>query len=153
MIKNYDGRTIVSDMIDGCGDVVKKPVAIKAIRAVCKYFGGQLLYIPRNKTSGATTGELLGCICDAVGYGDGEKILEKLMALYGGTQIYVPMEKGAFRSIIAREIYERYDNNNESIRDLCRDYQMSFTQVYRLWVEGRANKAQMQFEFEGGKNK
>ncbi|MDR3249397.1 MAG: hypothetical protein LBT39_11500 [Treponema sp.] len=150
MLKNYDGRTIVSDMIDGCSDVVKKPVAITAVRAVCKYFGGQLLYIPMNKTSGGTTGELLGCICDAVG-NDGEKILGKLMALYGGTQIYVPMEKGAFRSIIAQEIYERYNGNNESIRDLCREYQMSFTQVYRLWVEGRDNKVQMQFEFEGSK--
>jgi Mor family transcriptional regulator len=153
MIKNYDGRTIASDMIDGCGDVVKMPVAVKAIRAVCKYFGGQLLYIPLNKTSGGTTGELRGCICDAVGDNDGEKILGKLMALFGGTQIYVPMEKGAFRSIIAREVYEGYDGEKKTIRDLCREYQMSFTQVYRLWVEGRDNKAQIHFEFEDEKTK
>jgi len=147
--KAYDGRTVIADMVEGCTGLVEHSVAIKAMRAVCHYFGGQLIYIPMTKTTGNTTGELRGVLADAVGDGDGEKILEKIMALFGGAQLYIPMERGAFRDIIAREIFERYDNNKAKIRDLCREYNMSFAQVYRLWGEGQESKLQGEFEFEG----
>jgi Mor family transcriptional regulator len=145
--KPYDGRTVIADMIEGCAGLVEKTVAIKAMRAVCRYFGGQLIYIPAAKTTGDTTRELRGVLVDEVGDTSGEKILDKIMALFGGFQIYIPMEKGAFREIIAREIYERYDNDKEKIRDLCREYGMSFVQVYRLWAEGRDSKKQMFLDF------
>ena len=147
----YDGRTVIADMIEGCTGLVGKPVAVKAMRAVCRYFGGQLIYIPVTKTTGDTTGELRGVLVDAVGDAAGEKILDKIMSLFGGVQIYIPMEKGAFRDIIAGEIFERYDNDKKKVRDLCREYGISFAQVYRLWIEGRDNKKQMELEFEGVK--
>ena len=149
--KAYDGRTIIADMVEACTPLVEKPIAISALRAVCRYFGGQLIYIPANKTTGDTTKELWGVLADSVGDGAAEKILEKIMTLFGGLQIYIPMERGAFRDIIAREIYERYDGSQEKIRDLCREYNMSFSQVYRLWAEGRNNKKQMVFSFEENK--
>jgi len=144
----YEGRTIIADMLEACTPLVEKSVVIKALRAVCRYFGGQLIYIPVNKTTGDTTKELWGVLADSVGDGTAEKILEKIMTLFGGLQIYIPMERGAFRDIIAREIYERYDGSQEKIRDLCREYNMSFTQVYRLWAEGRNNKKQMVLDFK-----
>ena len=146
--KPYDGRTVIADMVEGCAGLVERPVAIKALRAVCRYFGGQLIYIPMFKTSGETTGELRGVLVDSVGDAAGEKILDKIMATFGGYQIYIPMEKGAFREVIAREIFERYDGNKEKIGDLCREYNMSFMQVYRLWIEGRDSKNQIVLDFE-----
>jgi len=146
--KAYDGRTVISDMIDACTGFVEHSVVIRALRAVCRYFGGQLIYIPMTKTTGDTTRELRGVLADEVGDRDGGKILDKIIFLLGGSQIYIPMEKGAFREIIAREIYERYDNNKEKIRDLCREYGMSFVQVYRLWAEGRDSKKQMLLDFD-----
>ena len=144
---DYGDRTIIADMIESCAGLVGQPVAVKALRAVCRYFGGQLIYIPVSKTNGDTTKELHGILIDEVGEVYGERILKKIMALYGGYQIYIPMEKKAFKDIIACEIYERYDNDKNKIRDLCREYGISFTQVYRLWLAGRDSKKQMAFDF------
>ena len=148
MTKAYDGRTVIADMIEGCNGFVPRSSAIRALRAVCRYFGGQLIYIPVNKTAGGTTEELRGVLTDEAGDRDGGKILERIMSLFGGCQIYIPMERGAFRDIIAREIYELYDGDKKKIRDLCREYGMSFTQVYRLWGKGRDNKIQLSLDFE-----
>jgi Mor family transcriptional regulator len=144
-IKNYDGRSVVRDMIEGCSDVVDRAVAVKAIREVCRYFGGQYVYVPLHKTSGKTTEELYGLLRDAAGDADAGRILAKLMAMFGGYQVYIPMEKGAFRGTIAREIYERY--GKEPIGDLCREYSMSFNTVYQFYHEGRNEKAQGVFNF------
>ena len=150
MSKNtYDDRSIVADMMAACTGLVEQPLAIKALRGVCRYFGGQLIYIPMSKTTGTTTQELYGVLVDEVGEAIGEKILDKIMILFGGHQIYIPMEIGAFRSIIAQEIYERLGNVNNKNRDLCREYNMSFTQIYRLWHEARDNKKQIALNFEG----
>ena len=131
----YGGRTIADDMMDGCAGIVDKESAVKAIRAICRYFGGALIYMPAYKSSGDMIEEMRGVLYDAAGERSGECILSKLMALLGGQQIYVPMEKNAFRKELAHEIYKRY--GKEKIRDLCRDYAMSFVQIYRLWYEGR----------------
>jgi Mor family transcriptional regulator len=146
--KNYDGRSIVIDMIEGCGEVVDRDAAMKAIRELCRYFGGQLVYIPVHKTTGKTTEELHGVLRDAVGDREAGLILEKIMALFGGYQIYIPMEKKAFHQLIVQEIYEKYDGINKTIGDLCREYGMSFNTIYNFYHEGRDNKAQMQFQFE-----
>jgi Mor family transcriptional regulator len=137
----YDSRTIIDDMIDGCCDVVGRDAAIKGIRAVCRYFGGTPLYIPVSKTTGDTIEEFHGVLCDAVGDHDADVMMDKIMSLFGHHQIYIPMEKKAFQEVIAHEIYERYGGNKENMRDLCREYGMSFTQIYRLWKKGRKNKA------------
>jgi len=146
--KAYDDRTFIADMVEGCERLVGRSDAVKGLRAVCRYFGGQLLYIPLAKTTGDTIMELRGVLADAVGDAAGEKILDKIMSHYGGVQLYIPMERGAFREVIAREIYERYDGKKEKIRDICREYGMSFVQVYRLWTEGRESKLQMALDFE-----
>jgi Mor family transcriptional regulator len=146
--KDYDGRSIVADMIEGCGKAVGRDIAVKAIRELCRYFGGQLVYVPIHKTTGNTTEELHGVLRDAVGDSDAVMILEKIMALFGGHQIYIPMERGAFRDTIAREIYERYDGSHETVGDLCRRYGISFNTMYKLYYRGRDNKAQIQFQFE-----
>jgi Mor family transcriptional regulator len=135
-------------MIEGCGKAVDREAAVKAIRELCRYFGGQLVYIPVHKTTGKTTEELHGVLRDAVGDRDAGLMLERLMALYGGYQIYIPMERRAFRDAIAREIYERYDGSHETIGDLCRRYNISFNTMYKLYYRGRDNKAQIQFQFE-----
>jgi Mor family transcriptional regulator len=146
--KAYDGRTVIADIIDGCSGYEDRSAAIRAMRAVCRYFGGQLVYIPANKTSGDTTRELRGVIVDEVGDADAERILKRIMALFGGFQLYIPMERGAFRDIIAREIFEKYDNDKTKIGDLCREYGIAFNTVYRRWIEGRDKKKQMALDFE-----
>jgi len=142
---SYDSRTIITDVLDSCNGYVEQSVVIRALRAVCRYFGGQLIYIPKTKTTGDTTRELQGVIEDEVGYADGEKILEKIMSMLGGYQVYIPMEKGAFREIIAQEIYEA---DTAKRGDLCRKYGISFNQVYKLWHKGHNNKKQMLLDFE-----
>jgi Mor family transcriptional regulator len=134
-------------MIAGCATVVDRTVAVTGIRAVCRFFGGQLLYIPLSKTGGKTTEDLYGVLRDAVGDFHAERMLGRLMTLFGGTPVYIPMEKGAFRRIIAREIYDRYDGTNEALRNICREYSISYTQLYRLYYAGRDEKAQGKFEF------
>jgi len=148
MIGNYEGRTIIADILDACCPMVEKASAIKALRALCRYFGGQLLYIPAIKTAGGTCDELRGVLADAAGDGDAEKMLEKMMALLGGSMAYIPMEKGAFRGIIAREIYERYDGTDKTRRELCREYGISYTQLYRLCEEAKDSKLQLMLDFD-----
>ena len=151
MMNDPDNVTIAGEMIFSCTDAVDEKTAITGIRAICRYYGGQLLYIPMKKTTGETTKELWFVLCDAVGDLAADKLLDKLMTLYGGNQVYIPMEKNAFRRVIAREIFERYDGDKEKLKDICREYSISFTHVYRLWLEGRNDKNQMKFDFEAEK--
>jgi Mor family transcriptional regulator len=145
--RDYEGRGIVNDMIEGCGTVVDRAVAVTAIREVCRYFGGQLVYIPAGKTTGETTEELRGVLRDAAGDPDGDRMLAKLMALYGGYQIYIPREERAFRRLIAREVYEKYTGTRASRAALCREYHTTYNTVYALYRAGRDEKAQMKFPF------
>jgi Mor family transcriptional regulator len=136
----YDGRTIIDDLVDGCADVVDHDTAVKGTRAICRCFGGSLIYIPGNKTTGAVIRELYGVLCEAIGDHDADRMLKKIMALFGGNQVYIPREGWAFREVISYEIYERYGEKKETMRTLCRDYGLSFTAIYRLWKQGRKNK-------------
>jgi Mor family transcriptional regulator len=145
--KNHDGRTIAADMIGECGAVVGRDVAVRAIRELCRHFGGQLVYIPVHKTTGKTTEELHGVLRDAAGDRDAALMLEKLMTLYGGCQIYIPMEKKAFHRLIALEIYGKFDGITKTIGDICREYGMSFNTVYKFYYEGRDEKTQGIFDF------
>jgi Mor family transcriptional regulator len=145
--KTHHGPSIVADLIEECGAAVGRDAAVRAIREVCRHFGGQYVYIPAHKTTGKTTAELYGLLLDAAGDAAADLMLEKLMALYGGCQVYIPMERKAFRRMIAREIYERYDGVSETIGDLCREYNISFNTVYRFYHEGRDEKAQAEFQF------
>jgi Mor family transcriptional regulator len=134
-------RRLVEDLILSCAsDKVPSETAQKAVRAICRYFGGQMIYIPGKKADGASAESLRGVIADAVGDGYAEKILAKIMILYGCTLLYIPLEGKAFRKTIAREIYERLGKDGTTMPDLARDYRISVAHGYRLWEEGQDEK-------------
>lgn len=126
---------------------IEKATAINSLRALSSWFGGQQLYIPQKKEGSAVAEEILGVMSDAVGDIDAEKIYDTLSLLYGGVLWYIPIEKNAFRDIIAEEIMKEYDGTTQSMRDLCRRYNISYTQVYRLYSEGFEKKRQREFNF------
>jgi Mor family transcriptional regulator len=132
---------LVEDLILSCtGGGVTSDTAQKAVRALCRYFGGQMVYIPARKENGTSAENLRCVISDAVNGFAAEMILNKIMRLYGGMQIYFPLERKAFRKIIALEIYSRCGNNGYGMNDLAREYNISFTFAYDLWKEGRREK-------------
>lgn len=126
---------------------IEKATAINSLRALSSWFGGQQLYIPQKKEGSAVAEEILGVMSDAVGDIDAEKIYDILSLLYGGVLWYIPIEKNAFRDIIAEEIMKEYNGTTQSMRDLCRRYNISYTQVYRLYSEGFEKKRQREFNF------
>ena len=103
------GKLITDEMADACAArLADYQVVRSAIRALCKYFGGQQIYIPRYKKDGDGTAEdLRGILADAVGDHDAEIILSCIMEMFGGVQVYLPHERNAFRRELADEIYER----------------------------------------------
>jgi len=134
-------RWLVEDLIVSCAsDKVPSETAQKAVRAICRYFGGQMVYIPGVKADGASAESLRGVIADAVGDGHAEKILEKIMLLYGRMLVYIPQENKAFSKTIALEIYERLGKDGTTMPDLAREYRISVAHGYKLWKEGQAEK-------------
>jgi len=142
MAKAHD-NALVQDLILACaGDGVSSETAQKAIRALCRYYGGQMVYIPGRKENGVSAENLRGVLADAVSDSDAEKILGKIMKFYGAMQLYIPFERSAFRKTIALEVYSRYGNDAASMNDLARHYGVSFVSAYRLWKLGQREKLQ-----------
>jgi len=140
MAKSRD-NALVEDLILACtGEKVSSKTAQKAIRALCRYYGGQMIYVPVKKETGTSAEKLRGILADAVGDSAAEKILGKIMSLYGNMQLYIPFERTAFRKIIALEIYERYGKDGNNMNDLARYYGISFTLAYNLWKLGQREK-------------
>jgi len=145
MARNSDGR-LVEDLILSCtGGEVSSEAAQKAVRAVCRHYGGLMIYIPAKKEGGASAKNLRGVIADAVGDRLAEIILGKIMALYGNISIYIPQERSAFKKTIALEIYERH--GKESMNDLAREYGISFTNGYSLRRIGQKEKLKSSMPF------
>jgi Mor family transcriptional regulator len=138
------GKTdnLAEDMIILCSTAVGAETAQKGIRALCRHFGGQLIYVPLRADKGESAEKIRGVIADAAGDRPAQQMLDKLMARLGGLQIYVPLERCAFRKTIALEIYERNYNKGTPMNDLAREYNVSFTHAYALWKEGRHEKYQ-----------
>jgi len=137
MAKFHD-NALVEDLILACtGEGVSSKIAQRAIRALCRYYGGQMIYIPAKKENGTSAENLRGVLADAVGDSAAEKILSKIMALYGAMQIYFPLERTSFKKTIALEIYERCDGDKCTMNDLAREYHISAMQAYRLWQMGQ----------------
>ena len=144
-----EDRNLAAEFIEACAEAVgSRKEAVAAVRALCKWFGGQPLYIPLIRANGVAAEAIRGVLADAVGDLAAERMLQKIMTLFGGVRLYIPMEARAFRDAIAREIYEKYDGSQESLRKLCREYNMSFVQVYRMFSEGRDSAKQLTFNFE-----
>jgi Mor family transcriptional regulator len=132
---------LVQDLILSCTTCeVPSEIAQKAIRAVCRYYGGQMIYIPSKKADGSSAENLRGVIADAVGDSYAEKILEKIMNLYGYMLVYIPQEERAFKKTIALEIYQRYGNDGNNMNDLAREYHISTNHAFRLWRMGQSEK-------------
>lgn len=121
--------------------------AILGLRALSRYYGGQMIYIPIKIENSQAAEDMRGIFADVLGDADADKLLEIITRLYGASQWYIPVEVRAFRKQIRQEIFFRYDGKAETMRDLCREYKMSFTQIYRLWHEYQANVAQREFLF------
>ena len=139
--RKYRDSALAEDLILSCaGDGVSSETAQRAIRALCRYYGGQMAYIPAKKQDGTSAENLRRVIADAAGDGAAEKILGRIMALYGGIQVYIPLERTAFRKIIALEIYERHGKDGSSMNDLAREYNISFTCAYNFWKLGQSEK-------------
>ena len=130
-------NSLAMDMILLCSGAVDVKTAQKGIRALCRYFGGQMIYIPQKKDDGKSAKKIYGVLVDAVGDKAADAILDKLMFRFGSLQVYIPLEKNAFRKTIALEIYERNYNKGEPVNDLAREYNISFNFAYILWREGR----------------
>jgi len=147
MAKSHD-NALVEDLILACtGEGVSSETAQKAIRALCRYYGGQMIYVPGKKETGTSAENLRGILADAVGDSPAKKILGKIMALYGTMQLYIPFERTAFRKTIALEIYERYGNDESNMNDLARYYGISFTLAYNLWKLGQREKLKPSMPF------
>ncbi|MDR2942959.1 MAG: hypothetical protein LBV17_10250, partial [Treponema sp.] len=78
-----ENHVFVKDMIASLVCLMEQESARRGLRALCRYFGGQLLYIPQNKVDGESAEKIRGVLADEVGDADAEKIIEKLMAFYG----------------------------------------------------------------------
>ena len=133
-------NSLAEDMIILCSTAVGSQTAQKGIRALCRYFGGQLIYVPLKNDAGQSADKIRDVLADAVGDKDAAAMLEKLMLRFGSLQIYIPLERCAFRKIIAIEIYKQNYEKGVPINDLAREYHISFTLTYTLWREGRREK-------------
>jgi len=132
-----DVQNIALDIVNACCDVINRETAVKGVRKLCLYFGGAMYYIPVKKKDGKTLGVMYEILREAVGDRAAEIIINKLMALYGGFQVYIPLERNAFRDVIAQEIYRRQTVENVPMMEMCHDYNICFTKVYQLWKKGR----------------
>jgi Mor family transcriptional regulator len=132
---------LAEDLIVSCtGGGVPSETAQGAVRALCRYYGGQMVYIPKRKGNGTSAENLCRVITDAVGDRAAEEIVGKIMRLYGATQIYFPLERRAFKKIIALEIFTRVGHNGRTMNDMAREYNISVNHAYNLWREGRDEK-------------
>jgi Mor family transcriptional regulator len=132
--------SLAEDMILLCDTAVGSETAQKGIRALCRYFGGQMIYVPLKNDAGKSAEKIRGVLADAVGDEPAREMLEKLMFRFGNFQVYIPLERCAFRKTIALEIYERNLTHRVPMNDLAREYGISFHLAYTLWREGRHEK-------------
>jgi len=137
---NREG-TLADDLILSCtGGKVTPHIAQKAIRALFRYYGGLMVYIPARKEDGKSAEKLRGVIADAVGDEAAWEIMAKIMRLYGGTQIYFQLEKKAFQKSIALEIFERHNKDGVIMEELAREHGITLAFAYRLWKVGQREK-------------
>ena len=140
--------SIVAQMIDACTESVHdRVIAVRAIRSLCKWYGGQLISVPRTRKGSDMAEEMWGVISDEIGDPDADKIVKRLIGLFGGMQLYIPMESRAFSGEIAREIHARYNGTTESMREICREYKISYLQMYRLYHRAKDELLQDKFDF------
>lgn len=135
-------QEMVESVAQSLGD---REEAIRAVRAVLRYFGGQLVYFPQGRgDESKQVVRLRAVLEDEIGGLDAERFIEAWSRFWGGSQQYMPLEHAAFRDEIADEIYERYDGSMDTMADLCREYRTSYVNIYRLFHRGQERKAKRQ---------
>ena len=128
---------LIQEMLrDVVGRGVTYDDALRALRSFARYYGGQHIYIPVH-TDTDFAEEIRGVLSDGAGDSIAERVFEVMADFYGGVQHYVPLETRAFKRQIAHEVYTAYDGTQECMRELCRKYNCSLTQIYRLWHAGK----------------
>lgn len=132
--------SFAQDLVLVCGRAVGVELAQKGIRALCRYFGGQLIYIPLRDKVGVSAQKIYRILEDATTDTAAQRILEKLMFRYGGLQVYIPFERSAFRKTIALEIFARCGQEGVTMNDLAREYGFSTDHAYKLWKVGQHEK-------------
>lgn len=63
------------------------------------------------------------------------KVVRQLTKDFGGGQVYIPLEKFAFKEAFEREVYEKFNGCN--IRELSREYNISKNTVRRIIKDER----------------
>ena len=69
-----------------------------------------------------------------------KKVARQVMRDFGGSQIYIPLERSAFKEDIENEMYEMY--NGANISEIARKYSCSFTTVYDSIKHVRKRRAE-----------
>jgi Mor family transcriptional regulator len=135
---------LARDMVESVAQrLADREEVVRAVRAVLRYFGGQLVYFPfaRADAGSKQLSKLRDVLADEIGDADAELFVNAWTRYFGGSQMYMPLERTAFRDEIADEIYERFDGNMDTMSELCREYRTSYVQIYRLYHLGQKRKA------------
>jgi Mor family transcriptional regulator len=137
---NADCQNIMLDIVNACHGYLDKNTAVKGVRNLCRYFGGGMYYIPIKRKDGRCITEIRDTLSEAIGERGANIIIDKMMVMLGGLNIYIPLEISAFKDVIAEEIYRRNAYENTSMREIFKDYGISFNMAYILWKKGRRIK-------------
>lgn len=136
MNKRESELSIVKDLIDACYEACKdREIAKKAIRSICLEFGGGQVYIPKNQ-NGKMAKVFFFLFNEISNEKTANSMLERVCTLLGGQLLYIPLEKNAFKKEIAIEIYNEYDGTCDTMRRICKEKRISFTNLYRLYYLG-----------------
>lgn len=141
---------IAREMVYECERVLGKDmhdIILMGIRAVCRYYGGQMIFLPKYKADDSDVCRGMKRVLRGAVGKYSNAMLSILMQMFGGVSIYIPMEVRAFKKEVSREIRNRYDGKIETGREICREYKISFTQMYRLWHKGGREDNQGGFKF------
>lgn len=135
--KEADKLDIVDDLIAACEQgCKKKETARKAVRAICREFGGGIIYISKRQ-EGFYSSIILTLFEEITDNQIALAMLERVMTLLGSVQIYIPLERTAFKNEIAIEVFEAYDGTVATLHKLKKELQCSFNHLYRLYHIGK----------------
>jgi hypothetical protein len=134
-MKAIRNNEFLDDIITQCAPLIGYETAVRGCRALCRAYPGQNVFIPAKKMNGACAVKLLTVLEEEIGC-DAKIIFEKMVAFYGGTLQYIPLERCGFKKDIAKEIYKTLGTTKKAV-DFCAEYNIAYTQVYRLWRAGQ----------------
>lgn len=134
-MKSIRNNEFLDDIITQCAAHIGYETAARGCRALCRAYPGQNVLIPAKKMNGKCAEKLLSVLEDEIGSA-AQIIFEKMVAFYGGTLQYIPLERCGFKKDMAREIYKTLGTTKKAT-DFCAEYNIAYTQVYRLWRAGQ----------------